>query len=466
MSTKKNIVIIGAGRGGNSLLEILNDGKYTSVVGIADSHALAPGLRQAELLNVSTFIDYREMLNILDYDIVINVTGSLEVERDIDKLRSPGAQIISGSCAHLIWDLIDEHLSSRIETKKRLNQFQDLYHLGLVLSSSQELREVNNLVIDYATKLTKYKAGSIVLLDNKTGEMVLKSAKGFTPDFYRNKRWKLRPGGLTEYILNQKSPVVISNIEKYHSFNNETLIREKIKSIAAAPLVVDGRILGILYVDDFEEHKFNQEDIYIFTLISTYAALAIERTKLLEDTRRMAITDALTGLYNHRYLFSRLDEEVKRSMRYHHPMAIITFDIDFFKTYNDSHGHLQGNEALSLIGKITKENSRQLDICARNGGEEFVIVMPETNKNKAYELAERLRKKVDDLYFKGEESQPGGSLTISIGVAGLLEDSSESIGLINKADQALYEAKRRGRNQVVAFQKGMQEIGVTCKWSS
>jgi len=464
-NNKKDIVIIGAGRGGNSLLEILNDGKYTSVVGIADINPFAPGLRQGELLGIKTFQDYREMLNILDYDIIVNVTTSNEVEKDIEQLRTAGTEIIGGSCAHLIWDLIDEHLRQRNETKQRLAQFQDLYHLGLVLSSSHNLREVNNTVIDYAAKLTKCPAGSVVLIDHVTGEMVLECAKGFTPEFYKKKRWVSRRGGLTGHVLNQKSPLVISDITKYNSFNNEIMLKEHIQSLAAAPLIVNGRILGILYIDDFEEHHFSQEDIYILTLISTYAALAIERTKLMEDTRKMAITDSLTGLYNHRYLFSRLDEEVERARRYHHPMAIVTFDIDYFKKYNDSHGHLQGNEALSLIGRMTKDNARQIDVCVRNGGEEFVVLMPETSKEVAFKLAERLRERIEAYEFKGQEKQPGGNLTISLGVSGLLEDSTDPIELMNKADQALYEAKRRGRNRVVAFEEGLKEIGVVCKWS-
>lgn len=462
--SNKRIVVIGVGKGGNALLETLNNGSYATIVGVADPNPLAEGLRKAELLGIPTFLDYREMLNAIEYDTIIHVTGSKEVEKDIASLRSDDVEVIGGSSAYLMWELINEGHRSREETKRRLDQFEDLYHLGLVLSSSQDLREVNSKIIDYATKLTNCPAGSLAILDEKSGEMVLGAAKGFSPDFFKIRRWKLRQGGLTSFILNQKTPVVISDIAKFKAFDNPVLISEKIKSIVASPLTVEGRIIGILYVDDFVERRFTAEDVYTLSLISTYAALAIERTKLLEDTRLMAITDGLTGLNNHRYLFTRLDEEIERAKRYGHPLTLITFDIDYFKNYNDGQGHLLGNEALRDLGNIIKDNARQIDLSARCGGEEFAIVMPETTKSKGLELAERLRKCVEEFHFKGEESQPGGRLTISVGVAGMPDDSVDGFDLMDKTDQALYEAKRRGRNQVIGYEEGMMPIGNSCEW--
>lgn len=460
---KKKAVIIGAGQDGFDLMDVLSGSSVVKIVGVADIKNSVAGKKQAELFNIPFFSDYLDLLVKVEHDTIFDITGSTEIAADL-RSRAQNAELISGSCATMIWDLIEEKKKRREETQRRLSNFEDLYRFGLTLSSSQDLREVNGSIIDFATKITKCPAGSLAILDEKTGEMVLGSSKGFSRQFYKIKRWQLRSGGLTSHILNQKLPVVISNLDRFKSFDNPTLISEKIKAIIAAPLTVEGKIVGILYVDDFVERQFSSEDVYALSLISTYAALAIERTKLLEDTRMMAITDGLTGLYNQKTFFSRLDEEVERAIRYNHPISLITFDIDYFKNYNDSQGHLVGNEALLQISNIVKEFVRQIDFCARCGGEEFAIIIPETDKREAFLFAERLRKKIESHYFKGEENQPNGGLTISIGVAGLPHDTSDGVDLMDKADQALYEAKHKGRNRVVGYEPGMVSIGSTCDW--
>ncbi len=452
----KRLAIIGAGKGGCALLETLHDDPFVSITAIADHNSLSEGLRRAELLGIPTYSDYKVMLAEQQVDVIINVTGKKEVDEELAKIKSKDTEIVGGLSAHLMWQLIEERRRGREETRRRLSQFEDLYRLGLLLSSSQDPREVNYAIIDYATKLTSTPAGSLAVLDQNNGEMVLGAAKGFSTEFFEVRRWKLRKGGLTSYILNQKSPVVINDLEKYKAFENQILIKEKIKSLIASPLTVEGKIVGILYVDDFCQRRFTTEDVYTISLISTYAALAIERVKLMEDTRLMAITDGLTGLYNHRHFLSRLEEEIERARRYNHHLSLVTFDIDYFKKYNDNQGHLRGNDALREISSLVKDTRRQIDICARCGGEEFAIIMPETTKGKAYNLAERLRKKVEDFRFEGEEQQPNGRLTISVGVAGFPEDCQTMGDLLDKADQALYEAKKQGRNQVVSYQQKKQ----------
>lgn len=463
-SSRRRVIIIGAGQEGITLLEALHDGSHAVVVGTSDPNPLANGLRKAELLGIPIFLDYKEMLKVAEYDMIINASGSEEIEKNIDAFRSDKVEVIGNAGARLIWELIDKHQEGREETKRRLAKFEDLYNLGLVLSSSQNLHQAGYTVIDFATRLTDCPAGSLAIVDEKTNEMVLCAAKGFSTGFHKIQRWKPRIGGLTNYIFNQKSPVVISDIAKFKSFDNPTLVSERIKSIVASPLTIEGRVIGVLYVDDVVEHHFNQEDIFALSLISSYAALAIERTKLLEDTKMMAITDGLTGLYNHRYFFTRLDEEIERAKRYNRPLTLIVFDIDHFKNYNDKQGHVDGNKALREIGHIIKSCARQTDLSARCGGEEFAIIMPDASKTTGLELAERLRLNMETHHIKGEQYQPGGRLTISVGVASMPDDSVNGRDLMDKADQALYAAKRRGRNQVVGYQEGMMPIGSSHHW--
>jgi diguanylate cyclase (GGDEF)-like protein len=180
-------------------------------------------------------------------------------------------------------------------------------------------------------------------------------------------------------------------------------------------------------------------------------ALAIEYALLYERTRRIAITDQLTGLYNFGYFLDRLKEERARAERYQRLLSFIIFDLDHFKQYNDTHGHPAGNEVLRIIARILHEHSREGDIVARYGGEELVIILPETTRREATEVADRIRKMVETTSFPEMQSQPEGCITLSAGVATYPVDAGDEEELIRRADQSLYQAKRAGRNCVVSY---------------
>ena len=180
--------------------------------------------------------------------------------------------------------------------------------------------------------------------------------------------------------------------------------------------------------------------------------LAIEYALLYERARQMAITDRLTGLYNFGYFLERLKEERLRAERYHRLLSLVILDLDFFKIYNDSNGHPAGNEVLKKIATILKQEAREVDIVARYGGEEMVLILPETSRKRAAELAERIRQRVAETLFDHMQSNPLGKITISAGVATFPVDADNEEELIKKADSSLYQAKSQGRNRVVSFE--------------
>jgi len=184
--------------------------------------------------------------------------------------------------------------------------------------------------------------------------------------------------------------------------------------------------------------------------------LAIEYALLYERTRQIAITDRLTGLHNFGYFFERLKEERMRAERYHRLLSLVIFDIDHFKKYNDANGHPAGNEVLKKISALLKSEAREVDIVARYGGEEMVMVLPETGRKRAAELAERIREKISSTLFAHMESQPLKKITVSAGVATYPVDAPNEEDLIKKADTSLYEAKSGGRNRVVSFTPPMK----------
>lgn len=162
----------------------------------------------------------------------------------------------------------------------------------------------------------------------------------------------------------------------------------------------------------------------------------------------LATKDGLTGLYNYRHFMEALDKEVKKSARFGRPLSLLIIDIDHFKNYNDTNGHIQGNAALKKMAEVFGGAIRDVDIAARYGGEEFAVILPETLLEGALKAAERIRVKVEQASFPNEESQPGGSLTVSIGAASFPEAATDAANLIDAADMALYKAKSLGRNRV------------------
>ena len=156
----------------------------------------------------------------------------------------------------------------------------------------------------------------------------------------------------------------------------------------------------------------------------------------------------MTNLHNYRYFEDRLKEEINRASRHNKKVSLMMLDIDHFKNYNDTLGHQAGDEVLRMIGKFLKISIRDEDIVARYGGEEFCIILPGIEKNGITILGERVRKKIESEKFFKEEVQPGGRVTISIGISTFPDDAKNYSGLVEKADKALYQAKNSGRNQI------------------
>jgi len=183
------------------------------------------------------------------------------------------------------------------------------------------------------------------------------------------------------------------------------------------------------------------------------AVLHLRIQKALEHarTRRLASTDGLTEVYNHRTFQERLSQEIARADRYRRPLSVLMIDVDHFKVYNDTCGHPQGDIVLQDLARLLREMSRTSDTVARYGGEEFALILPETDSVGAQKIAQRLREQVEGYAFPGKEIMPGGTLTISIGVATHAPAGSKD-ALLQAADTALYTAKRGGRNRVCVAQ--------------
>jgi diguanylate cyclase (GGDEF)-like protein len=222
---------------------------------------------------------------------------------------------------------------------------------------------------------------------------------------------------------------------------NEEIFEFKKKGYQLFPLQQEKENLGYLAISGINRDEYSR-----YSILTNLLALDIRRANLYQRVQELAITDGLTGVYVRRHVLERFSEEWQRSMRRGLKLSFLMADIDHFKSYNDRYGHLVGDVVLREIARIIKSNTREIDLIGRYGGEEFSIVLPDTDKTGAFQVAERIRSSIEGSKIKAYDEML--NVTISLGIAVFPEDGGDTQELIEKADKALYEAKQKGRNRV------------------
>jgi diguanylate cyclase (GGDEF)-like protein len=222
----------------------------------------------------------------------------------------------------------------------------------------------------------------------------------------------------------------------------------ELRADAVAPIEVNGGLVGVLCVGGITVRRAHAKRL--LKMLADLTGVAYDHVQRMRTTQQAADIDSLTGVFNKRAFQRRLGDEVHRAEARDAPLSLLILDIDYFKNYNDTSGHLEGDAVLKTVGQLLRASIREDDVAARYGGEEFVVLYPGASKAQAVALAQNLRLAVESHAFTHGGKQPGGRVTLSGGVATFPEDSRCSVGLIRCADQALYEAKAAGRNQIVA----------------
>lgn len=218
------------------------------------------------------------------------------------------------------------------------------------------------------------------------------------------------------------------------------------------PLAARREMQGLMMVERREgESPISEERMAVLATLGVQMALALDNAAMYKSTLRLSVTDGLTGLFNSRYLYTRIEEEMARARRYGRPLSLFMLDLDHFKDFNDEYGHLSGDDALRTIARVLRQNSRETDTVARYGGEEFSVILPETDIEKAATLAERIRAAVEAEPIRPGEGRPRTKITVSIGIAALQEYVNKPEEFVKMADSALYDAKAKGRNRVCRY---------------
>lgn len=340
----------------------------------------------------------------------------------------------------------DENKALKAELKSARKELSAFEEIARVLASSADLNKNFILVMKKVKATTGAKTWSLQLVD----EPFLKTIAMKAPGNIQKLKLKVNDG-ISGQVLKKGIPLIVNNISKDRRFHSQSdgFKRMKIKSLLCVPLKVKGRTVGVLrLINKNSDGCFTDIDKKFLSDAAYCAGMSMERTYLYRRIEEISVTDDLTALYNFRFLHQYLDIEIERSRRYGSLFSLIFMDIDNFKKINDRYGHLTGSKVLMEMSKVLKKNLRKVDIPIRYGGDEFVIILPQTPKESGMQVAERLRKMIERHVFLKKENP--FLLTASLGVASFPDNANTREELLKIADHAMYRGKFSTKNVVFA----------------
>ncbi len=330
--------------------------------------------------------------------------------------------------------------------RQRIDQLSALYRISNMASQAGALGATLNSMLEIAAEVLPQGEAAILLLDESKKTLRVAAGQGYQSAV---RFLEIPVGqGITGRCAQTGVTQVVHDIDGLEDEEAYIPGVPGARSEVAVPLIADGMIIGVFNAESVQPHAFNDEHVQTLTVIARQAAEVIRSAQLLHETRRLAVTDALTGLFNRRHFNQQLEENVSRAARYDEPLALIFLDVDHFKSVNDRFGHHAGDRCLQALARTLRENVRDSDQIARIGGEEFAVLLIRADRELALSIAERLRDRIDDLIIEEDPPLPV-DLTASLGIAFFREDGDDPRSLMRSADRALYTAKRLGRNRVV-----------------
>lgn len=339
--------------------------------------------------------------------------------------------------------------------QKQLKKLNEVLDANRYLSSTLNLTLVLERLLEKAKEVIEAEASSLMLLDEEKQELYFHTVLGEKSEKLKNIRLKVGEG-ISGWVAKNAEPVLVEDCSKDPRFYRKADETSgfQTRSMICVPLIYRKRVLGTIQVlNKTNDRNFDQEDLKIFQIMADQAAIAIENARL----HNLATIDNATGLYRKEYFLMRLKDEYLRYQYTGMPLSLLMSDIDHFKRVNTEYGHIGGDIALKELAKVILSvinESKEEDIAGRYGGEEFCVLMPTANQKRALELAEEIRKRIEQhrFFIDGREAR----ITISIGISNLplhkdlIKDYED---LIKLADEALYICKDKGRNCCAVYEK-------------
>ncbi|MRS12888.1 MAG: sensor domain-containing diguanylate cyclase [Actinobacteria bacterium] len=474
------IAIAGGGLRATSVLRLLNDVENLAVVAVYDVARSAPAIRLADDLGIFTTTELSELYQIAGLDLVLDLSEEAAIHEALSAERLSSVEVVSGPGAELVWDLLiakkrseeqekifvelqvaydkirshERRLQSSKEALERANEELEgrlaeiffTHEFFKALTTFSSIGDVTSLIVDGANGILGAEISAVYLFNHDDWTLRLCASQGRPEDSFHPTLH------VSETIVGaafRDGFVQQSDVSPGSELANWYERPEEIRSQAATPLRSGDSVVGVLLVASATFRDLSHAERDRLQGIANQSSLALQNALLHEELERLSVTDRLTDLYNHGYLHQRLDEEMERCQRFEHEMSLIMLDIDDFKKFNDRYGHPKGDTVLKAVSIIIKQNLREIDVAARYGGEEFVIMLPETDVAGAAAVAERIRSSMAQYPHVVGDNVEKVVQTVSLGVANYPGNANTAAALVEAADQAMYRAKRAGKNQVV-----------------
>jgi diguanylate cyclase (GGDEF)-like protein len=311
---------------------------------------------------------------------------------------------------------LNDRLSRRLSELRAISEITEIIH------STLDFEQVGNLVLEIVSKVVDLPSSALFVIDRRRDETLYSASFGITPEVRRRTMDSYEPRMQTQ--------------------GEDTF--------ACTTVLERGNLMVVFCASGERLEHLVAEDRLLLTAVANDLTIAVENSELYKLTKRMAITDELTGLNNYRFMLQRLDDEIERARRFGRTLSLLMLDADDFKLFNDTHGHVAGDAALSELAHVMQSAVRDIDVVCRYGGEEFAVLLPETDSDGAFVAAEKVREAIASHDFPDADGRKNQRITVSIGFSTFPHPAVDREALLRQADDALYAAKRTGRNRVRA----------------
>lgn len=428
---------------GSSALEILGQAHDIDVVILDYS---LPGMNGLEVLY--------EINQGQSKPPVIMVTGQGDEAVAVEAMKN-GAQdyIIKIRNYHEALPITIERVIRQSQLKRELEEAslrgRRLYELSFSVAKERKVDALSQCLVEGVTELIGVEQ-SILYLVNTDGAVVFVSSHGADIDRARF-MGSVQDIGMLAAAYGAKQPVVMEEPQLHPQWTATPWLHARVRHMLCVPLSMQGQVEGALcLINKQNRQAFTHEDINTVSTLAVHVGVAIDNARFLERKEQQAVTDSLTGLYNHMEFQKHLAEEIERSRRYGNEFSLLMLDLDHFKLVNDTYGHQVGDLILKKMAHNLRSQLRSVDKVFRYGGEEFAVILLETGERGAKIISEEIRRTIAATSYDIGSDQ-SLKITVSIGVSSFPQDADQREELIGAADQALFSAKRAGRNRVMAY---------------
>jgi diguanylate cyclase (GGDEF)-like protein len=341
------------------------------------------------------------------------------------------------------------------ETARQSQELSIFHDVAKALTSSLDLDSILQTIMEKMAEYFRPDTWSLLMVDESKSELYFAIAVGTASEALKNVRLKVGEG-IAGHVAKYGEKLIVPDVRADGRFAKriDDVTQWETESIICVPLKSRLRVLGVIQLVNVDMQHFGDQESFFLQSLCDYAAIAIENARAVEKIQELTITDDCTGLYNARHLYKTLETEVYRSSRFGYEFSVVFIDLDHFKQVNDTHGHLIGSKLLAEIGYLIKAQLRLIDFAFRYGGDEFVVLLPQTGKDSAAVVARRLRDSLRASVFCKEE---GLNLNVraSMGLASYPHDAKTPHDIIRQADEMMYMVKNSTRDNIGIAQQGL-----------